>query len=57
MSKRVGRYAIEHWRDGELVGGIELTSQMVIAVRMARVSWCSRRAPSSSIRATSCTST
>ena len=29
MSKRVGRYAIEHWRDGELVGRVELTSTMI----------------------------
>jgi hypothetical protein len=29
MPKRIGRHAIEHWRDGELVGGVELTSRMV----------------------------
>ena len=29
MPKRIGRYAIEHWRDGELVGEVELTSKMV----------------------------
>jgi hypothetical protein len=29
MSKRVGRYVIEHWRDDELVGRVELTSTMI----------------------------
>ena len=29
MSKRVGRNVIEHWRDGELVGRVELTSTMI----------------------------
>ena len=57
MSKRVGRYAIEHWRDGELIGRVELTSKMVDAVRTGRVAWFSRRAQSLSAPATNCTST
>ena len=29
MSKRVERNAIEHWRDGELIGRVALTSMMI----------------------------
>ena len=29
MAKRIDRHMIEHWRDGECIGKVEVTEQMV----------------------------